>query len=125
MFEAEKTVVFRPDVTSFVFNGVAAIENPLLAKRRKPLLHIAHLARICPGPTGVVHTKAAPILRRDLAQGHAHRRMKLALDVNAFACRKRGVEVGGILELEFRSAHFRLPSSALSESGSRGRSLLD
>src|SRR5215831_2301646 len=51
--------------------------------------------------------------------------MEFAVDVDAFACRKGGVEVGGILEFEFGRTHFMLPSSVLSESGSRGRSLMD
>src|SRR5436190_1444430 len=122
MLKAEKPVVFRSNLTALILNGVQAIENPLLSNRRQPLLHIADLLGIRPSPTRVVHAQMPAILRRDLAERYLDRRMDFALDVDAFACRKGGVEVGGILKFEFRSAHVRLPSSALSESGSRGRS---
>src|SRR6185436_10786372 len=83
-----------------------------------------HLPWIGPRASRVIDAQARAILGRNLAQRHENRGMKLALDVDALACRKGSVEVGGILEFEFRSAHVKLPSSALSESGCRGRSLL-
>src|SRR5438034_11736944 len=51
--------------------------------------------------------------------------MKFASDVDALAAGKCSIEVSGILEFELETTHFLLPSSALSESGSRGRSLTD
>src|ERR1051326_9362453 len=51
--------------------------------------------------------------------------MDLALDVDSFAGRKCSIEIGGILEFELGRTHSMLPSSVLSESGSRGRSLAD
>src|SRR5207237_4196338 len=110
---------------AFIFRCVIALENPLQAKRVESLLRIAKLLRVTPGPPRVVKVDAPAVFGRDLAERHSDRRMKAALDVDALAGRKCGVEVGGILELELGSTHSMLPSSALSESGYRGRSLVD
>src|ERR1041385_3388330 len=79
--------------------------------------------RITPWPARVVYTRTHTIFGRDFTQWYASGGMDLALDVDAFAGRKRRVEIGGILEFELGGTHSMLPSSVLSESGSRGRSL--
>src|SRR5438093_5089303 len=125
VFEAQITVVFRAHGAAFIFDGIASVENPLEPKRAHALLYIAKLVRITPGPARVVYPHTSPVLGQDLSQRYLDGTIKFALDVDALAGRKSGIEVGGILEFEFGTTHSLLPSSALSESGSRGRSLMD
>src|SRR5213594_2050040 len=125
VLEAQIAVIFRPHGTAFVFGRIAAVHNPFEAKRTQALAHVAKLVWIAPGPARVVDADASAVPRQHLAQRYSNGAMQLAWNVDAFAGRKRGIEIRGILELEFGSTHCVLPSSALSESGSRGRSLMD
>src|SRR5262249_47227661 len=117
--------VFRAHRAAFVFVGIAAVENPLQPKRAETVAHLAKPVGIAPRPTRVIHRDTSTVLRQDLSQRDSNRRMKFALDVNALAGRKCGIEIGGIFKFELGTTHSLLPSSALSESGSRGRSLPD
>ena len=125
VFEAQITVILRAYGPPFVFDGVAAVENPLEPERAQPLVDVAKLAGIAPRPARVIYANTRAVLRQDLSQRYPQRKMKFALDVDALAGRKCGIEVSGILEFDLGSTHSLLPSSALSESGSRGRSLAD
>ena len=125
VLEAQIAVIFRPHGTAFVFGRIAAVHNPFEAKRMQALAHVAKLVWIAPGPARVVDADASAVLRQHLAQRYSNGAMQLAWNVDAFAGRERGIEISGILELDFGSTHSVLPSSALSESGSRGRSLMD
>src|SRR5262249_17349544 len=123
VLEAQIAVVFGPDHPAFVLDRITAIENPLQAERPHSLPWITGLVWISPRPACVVYARPHAVLGCNFSERHPDRRVNLPVDIDALAGRKGGVEVSGILEFELGSTHSMLPSSVLSESGSRGRSL--
>src|SRR2546427_3423592 len=70
--EAEKTIVFRTNLSAFVLHRIATLVDPWLPQGRKPVAYIADLAWIAPRSTSVVHAEVRAVLHRDFAQGHPY-----------------------------------------------------
>src|SRR6266536_3586999 len=67
MFKAEIAVVFRTNFPPFIFDSVAAVENPLQTKGRQPLPYVTHCRGVGPSTTCVVNADPRSVLCRDLA----------------------------------------------------------
>src|SRR5262245_33090877 len=106
MFEAEIAVVFGTNLPTLVFQRVAPVENPRQTQGWQALLYVTHRRGLTPRTTCVVNAEPGPVFCRDFAERNAQGWMKLAKAVDAFACWKGSIELGGILEFEFRSTHF-------------------
>jgi hypothetical protein len=84
MLETEISVVLGANLSAFVFDGVATLDNPGQTQRRQTLLHVTDLPRVAPWAASVVYAELRIVLRGNFTQRDADARMRLALNIDSF-----------------------------------------